>query len=622
MPGVSLPQLLLDAMADAVVAGDGHGRVTFWSAGAEQMLGWPAEQVVGHKFPGVPDDVALREREGALARVRGGEHVSLATKRLRADGTVLDVWVVFSPTRSSADGPIDGWVSVIRDATRERAIQRELRNRVELVGRLAQVVAGVNSALDLGTVLRRISESGRELLAADAASYVVIDGDELVVSAVSGLPAKLVGERIALGRSTVPELLETGRRSVFVDYQGYLHGSPALAEHTRHLGWLAVALTRLDDVPSGALYVFFQTAAHSVLGRSELGVLELLADAAGTAIGNARAYERLRRLREHERSIIEASADGMAVLDAAGLVRHWNRAAHQLTGLRDSDVIGRPLPFPAGELGVAVEHQWRPGRWLEVLRSRIDGSDESVVDFRDVSRSKAIEASKDLFLAVTSHELRTPITVVQGYAETLLRHWESLADDDRRESVDRIAERARALAALVEQLLLGSRAGAAAPHVAVDFDLAGLLRTAVAGFENVSSRHTFVLELEPDLPLAVGDPSSVEIVLGQLLENAVKYSPDGGEVRVRACAAGDAIDVHVADRGLGIPEGEHHTVFDRFYQVGGERRRFGGVGLGLYIVRKLLEAQGGSVEARPREGGGTCFLVRLPVASAKPLTTS
>jgi PAS domain S-box-containing protein len=613
--------LLLASMADAVLAGDNSGRVTFWNSGAERLFGWPSAQVVGHELPFVSSEQAnaeraeRAERADALARVRRGEDVSLFTKRTRSDGTVLDVWMVYSPTRDQSDGAVTGWVAVVRDATRQRAVQRELSSRVELVGRLASVVASVNSDLELGTVLRRISESGRELVSADAGSYVVIDGEEFVVTAVSGLPAKLVGERIPVSESVIADLRRTGRASIAVSNRDYPNSSPLVTEHTRHLPWLAVALTRLDDDPTGALFVFFSDE-HRALGRAELGVLELLADAAGTAIANARAYERLRGLREHERAIIDATADGMAVLDAHGLVRHWNPAAQQLTGVPESDAIGQPLSFPAAETGTVVEHQLASGRWLEIICSRIDASDETVVDFRDITNAKALEASKDLFLAVTSHELRTPITVVQGYASTLQAHWSELAEAERRELVDRIAERTRALAALVEQLLLGSRAGSAAPHVAVVFDLAGVLRTAVAGFITLSQSHTFVLDLAPDLPDAVGDPSSVEIVLGQLLENAVKYSPDGGEVNVSAYAHDGAITVVVADRGMGIPEGEHANVFDRFYQVGGDRRQFGGVGLGLYIVRKLVEAQGGRVRALARDGGGTCFEIELPIASS------
>lgn len=597
-------EAVFEAMVDAVVAGDVDGRVTFWSRGAERMFGWAADDVLGQRF-------ALERHDDAFTRAREGENVSLVTKLRCSDGRLLDVWSVLSPIRHPADGPVTGWVAVVRDATRQRAIQQELAGRVELVSRLASVVAGVNSDLDLPTVLRRISESGRQLLSASAASYVVIDGENLVVTAVSGLPAKLCGERIPINESVVGHLTEIGRTSISLSHPAFPNTSRLIVEHTRHLPRLAVALTRVDNELSGALYVFFESDERA-LGRAELGVLELLADAAGTAIGNARAYERERKLREHERAVIDATADGMAVLDAAGRVRHWNPAAAALTGLTELDVIGQPLPFPAAEPGVVMDHRLPSGVWLEILCSRIGDLDETVVDFRDITRAKAIEASKDLFLAVTSHELRTPITVVQGYATTLLAHWSELSDDERRESVDRIAERTRALAALVEQLLLGSRAGASAPQVAVEFDLVGLLRTTIDGLETVSATHEFSLDVDGTLPSAVGDPSSVEIAITQLLENAVKYSPDGGEVAVSARHEPGRIVVEVADRGLGIPEGEHENVFDRFYQVGGDRRRFGGVGLGLYIVRRLLDAQGGNVRALPRAGGGTRFEITLP----------
>jgi two-component system, NtrC family, sensor histidine kinase KinB len=604
----------LDSMADAVVAGDNDGRVRLWNLGAERLFGWTAKDVVGGPFPGVPDQQAERERDIALARVMSGEHVSLATKRRRADGSVVDVWIVFSPMRAWLDGPIDGWLAVLRDATQQRAVQRELRRRAELVGRLATVVATLNSDLDLGTVLQRISESGRELLAADGAAYVVLDGDDLVIAAVSELNSDLVGARIPLPESAVATLLESGRSSMALNNSDYPNTSLLVASTIRRLPRLAIGLTRLDGLPSGALYVFF-VAERRAVGRAELGVLELLADAAGAALTNARAFDRTQKQREHERAVVDATLDGMAVLDAGGLVQQWNPAAHELTGLGPGGALGRPLPFPQPEPGVVAEHQLPTGRWLEVLCAPIGDSGEIVVDFRDVTRAKSIEESKDLFLAVASHELRTPITVVQGYASTLLTHWDGITDDERRGSVERIAERTRSLAALVEQLLLGSRAGLAAPANAdVRFDLGGLLRTAVAGFATVTANHELILEVAPDLLEVVGDPSSVEIIFGQLLENAIKYSPDGGAITVSARTQGDHVVAAVCDRGLGIPGGEHAQVFERFYQVGGDRRRFGGVGLGLYIVRRLLETQGGTAEALPRDGGGTCFEVTLRAA--------
>jgi NtrC-family two-component system sensor histidine kinase KinB len=602
----------LDAMADAVVAGDRDGRVRLWNLGAERLFGWSSKTVVGQPFPGIPDEQAQQERDAALVKVMAGEDVSLATTQRRADGTLVDVWIVISPMRAWLDGPIDGWLAVIRDATQQRAVQRALRRRVELVGRLASVVASLNSDLDLPTVLQRISESGRDLLAADGAAYVMLDGDDLVIAAVSGLDSQLVGERIPLVESAVATVLASGRTSMALNNDDYPNTSTLVAATSSQLPRLAIGLTRLDGLPSGALYVFF-VAQSRALGKAELSVLELLAEAAGAALANARAYDLTRRQREHERAVIEATLDGMAVVDAEGLVRQWNPAAHELTGLSAADVLGYPLPFPAPEPGIVSEHQLGSGRWLEVLCAQIADTGETVVDFRDVSRSKSIEESKDLFLAVTSHELRTPITVVQGYASTLLTHWENITDEERRGSVERIAERTRALAALVEQLLLGSRAGLAAPALThVMFDLGGMLRTAVAGFKTLAPGHEFELDIAPNLPRVIGDPSSIEVVFSQLLENAIKYSPDGGAITVSVRAQGETIIASVCDRGLGIPAGEHGQVFERFYQVGGERRRFGGVGLGLYIVQRLLEAHGGAVRALPRDGGGSCFEVTLP----------
>jgi len=181
--------------------------------------------------------------------------------------------------------------------------------------------------------------------------------------------------------------------------------------------------------------------------------------------------------------------------------------------------------------------------------------------------------------------------------------------------VQTIADRAGALAKLVEQLLLGSRAGADQLAVTnAPFDLAGLLGGAAVAFRPLSDRHTLTTDIPDDLPLAFGDPTATDVIVGQLLENAFKYSPEGGAVIVRARQAGDRIEVLVEDEGIGIPEVDRERVFERFVQGGetGDRRRFGGIGLGLYIVRQLARAQDGEVIASDRPGGGTIMCLRLP----------
>jgi signal transduction histidine kinase len=258
------------------------------------------------------------------------------------------------------------------------------------------------------------------------------------------------------------------------------------------------------------------------------------------------------------------------------------------------------------------------GTWIEVASAPIGNTGEHVVDIHDITPAKQLEAAKDFFLAVASHELRTPITVIQGFSATLASRWSELPDADRRDAVERIAERARALSALVEQILLGSRAGTAgfAVHF-VPFDVAGLLQTAVAGFQMLTDNHELSLRLPAHLPHVLADPSATEIVIGQLIENAVKYSPDGGPVEIHAEVREDRLIISVTDDGIGLRDGDVQRIFDRFFQVVGDdnRRRFGGVGLGLYIVRQLVEAQNGTVFARPRDGGGSVFEISLPLAT-------
>ncbi|MEP7022898.1 MAG: ATP-binding protein, partial [Actinomycetota bacterium] len=471
------------------------------------------------------------------------------------------------------------------------------------------VVADMNAQLELEAVLDRIAASLRELTRADAGGFVLIDGDRLRIVSVDGLPAGLRGRTADLATSMVGELMQTGKTVMIATGESGrfddLIWSALPGLHT-----ITLSLSHVAGRPYGALYALY---SGRKVGHIELELLELLAGHASVALSNVTAFEEVVEQRAHERAVIDASADGIAVLDASGLVRQWNPAAHRLTGLSAADAAGRPLPFPAPEPGAKLTHKLANGSWLDVLCTGLAGRDDKVVDFRDVTAAKELEEAKDLFLATTSHELRTPITVVQGFASTLASRWDKMADADRRSAVQTIADRAGALGKLVEQLLLGSRAGA--DQLAVSngpFDLAGLLRAAVIAFSPLSDRHTLTADIPDDLPLAYGDAMATDSIVGQLLENAYKYSPEGGAVTVRARSEGERIEVLVDDEGIGIAPADRERIFERFVQgEAGDRRRFGGIGLGLYIVRQLALAQDGEVAATARPGGGTCMRVQL-----------
>jgi PAS domain S-box-containing protein len=603
---------VIECAADAIVVFGTDRTVMLWNPAAERMFGWAAAEVVGLEPRIIPEELTA-EHNAVLERVRGGGQISFATRRIRKDGTAIDVRIDTSALTDGA-GEVTGWVTVCHQAGEDDVARHYMAERARVVRRLGDVVADMSAQRDLESVLDRIAASLRELTSADAGGFVIIEDDTLRLVSAAGLPARLRGRTAALSRSLVGELMRSGKTVMMATAEsgGFddLVWSALPGLHT-----IALGLSHVAGRPYGALYALY---SRRTLSHVELELLELLAGHAGVALTNAMAFEEVVRQRAHERAVIDGSADGIAVLDQAGLVREWNPAAHRITGTPAQDAIGRPPPFPLPDPDATLTHKLPSGRWLDVLCTALEDG-ELVIDFRDVTAAKELEEAKDLFLATTSHELRTPITVVQGFASTLASRWDQLGDAERRAAVRIIDERAGSLGRLVEQLLLGSRAGAdQLPVSNGPFDLGAVLRGAAAAFRPLSDKHTILTEIPDDLPAASGDTMATDIIVGQLLENAVKYSPDGGAVMVRARVTAGWIEVTVEDEGVGIADGDHERVFDRFVQgETGDRRRFGGVGIGLFIVRRLAQAQHAEVSASSRSSGGTIMRLRFrPAAPA------
>jgi PAS domain S-box-containing protein len=609
--GDSTARIVIECAADAIVAFGIDRTVMLWNPAADRMFGWSAAEVVGFEPHIIPEELKA-EHNAVLERVRGGGQISFATRRIRKDSTLIDVRIDTSALIGPS-GEVTGWVNVCHEAGEDDVARHYMAERARVVRRLGDVVADMNAQLDLECVLDRIAASLRELTGADAGGFVLIEEDTLRLVSTAGLPARLRGRVATLNRSLVGELMASGKTVMMATAEsgGFddLIWSALPGLHT-----IALSLSHVAGKPYGALYALF---SRRNLSHVELELLELLAGHAGVALTNAMAFEEVVRQRAHERAVIDGSADGIAVLDSLRVVREWNPAAHRITGLSAVDAIGREPQFPLPEPGATLTHKLPNGRWLDILCTALADGGELVIDFRDITAAKELEEAKDLFLATTSHELRTPITVVQGFASTLATRWDQLSDEDRRAAVRTIAERAGSLGRLVEQLLLGSRAGAdQLPVSNGPFDLGAVLRGAANSFRPLSDKHTVVADV-PDSLFAVGDTMATDIIIGQLLENAFKYSPDGGRVGLRARAVGDWIEVTVSDEGIGIAPGDSERIFDRFVQgETGDRRRFGGVGIGLYIVRRLALAQHAEITARSRPTGGTLMRLRLRPAPA------
>ncbi|GIF11446.1 sensor histidine kinase [Actinoplanes teichomyceticus] len=226
------------------------------------------------------------------------------------------------------------------------------------------------------------------------------------------------------------------------------------------------------------------------------------------------------------------------------------------------------------------------------------------------------QADRDLWVAVTSHELRTPVTVIKGYADTLTNHWQTLGEPGRREAVRVIGNRAGELARLLDRLLSAAsddRGAGGSP--AGPFDLVEALREAVQELPADLRRRVRLAHLPEGLPKAYGNRDSIATILTELTTNAEKYSPPDSPVELCAGTDDDTLRFRVSDRGAGIAPEHVERAFERYWQAdGGDRHHHPGAGLGLYLVRRMVERQHGWVSLRPREGGGTVAEVRFPRA--------
>jgi K+-sensing histidine kinase KdpD len=238
-------------------------------------------------------------------------------------------------------------------------------------------------------------------------------------------------------------------------------------------------------------------------------------------------------------------------------------------------------------------------------------------DAREAAARTHRQENRDLWVAVTSHELRTPVTVIKGYADTLTNHWASLGDAGRQEAARIIGTRAGELARLVDRLLSAAsedgELGAAPPG---PFDLAEALRAAVEEVPADLRRRLVLDNLPAELPKAYGERDSIATILTELTTNAEKYSPSDTPIELCAGADEETLRFRVSDRGAGIKPEHVERAFERYWQADsiGDGRPHPGAGLGLYLVRRLVERQQGWVSLRPREGGGTTAEVRLPRA--------
>jgi PAS domain S-box-containing protein len=369
-------------------------------------------------------------------------------------------------------------------------------------------------------------------------------------------------------------------------------------------------------------------------GGNELVFAEEVARRAASAIENAQLY-READARAQAARVLAAIGDGVVLVDRSGTVRLWNRAAERITGIAAEAVIARRLvdvlpawrtvesQMPVAEAGEAGRAQSVPletgGRELWLSVSAVGYEDGTVFAFRDLTEERALESMRQDFVATVSHELRTPLAAIYGAALTLRRDDIELEAQLTAKLLEVITEESNRLSEIVSDLLLASQLDTGALRADVErCDPRAIAQLEVdAALTHLPDNVELTIESPADLPDVVADPGQLRQVMSNLIENAIKYSPGGGHVRLTLTRRDRHVRFSVTDTGLGIPATEQRRIFEKFFRLDPDMTTgVGGTGLGLYICRELVRRVDGRIWVDSDGRTGSTFHVEIPQAQA------
>ena len=369
----------------------------------------------------------------------------------------------------------------------------------------------------------------------------------------------------------------------------------------------------------------------------------LAEDVAGMVRRQREEQDRLRHEAVNLQTILQSMDEGVMVVDSQHVIRFVNPAFKTILSVVDEPIGGTVLDtlkdaafeeivtavLKTGEAreSEVTRNGTRPPRYFAVSAMPLRearGNAGVVMIFRDITRLRQLEDVRKEFVANVSHELRTPLSIFQGYVETLIDN-PDLPPEDTRSMLEIMRKHSHRLNALVEDLLILARLESRDDKLQVaPLDVEKFLREAVSDWSIRSAEKRIVLnaDIAPGLPQMSADVFRLEQVLGNLIDNAIKYTNSGGRVTVRATAAESGVEIRVEDTGLGIPTADLPRIFERFYRADkGRSREHGGTGLGLSIVKHIVLAHGGTVRAESEQGKGTSIILWLPFTPPAPAAT-
>lgn len=545
---------------DAIASKNLDGIVTSWNQGAVRLFGYSAEEMIGEPILRIIPPELHHEEVTILAKLRAGERIErFETVRLHKSGEHVDISLTVSPIRDRS-GTVIGAAKIAHDISARKRAERALAEEAHALEILNRVGKAVAAQWELERIVQTVTDAATELSGAafGAFFYNVVKGAEesYWLYALSGASRESFGQ-FPMPRAT--EVFGPTFRGEGAIRSADIRKDPRYGKNAPYSG-----------MPPGHLPVASYLAVPITLHNGEV--------IGGMFFGHPQPGVFTERA---ERLVVGIAAHAAIAIDNARLFQTLREQEAQLR---------------------------------QVLSER-----EQILESERAARSEAerLGHMKDEFLATLSHELRTPLNAIQGWATLLRQHGVTREDHER--GLETIERNVRAQGQIINDLLDMSRIISGKVHLEVQpLQLHEVIHNAIETVrQSATAKHIRIMPLlDSSIGVVRGDPNRLQQVLWNLLSNAVKFTPSGGRIQVVLERVNSHVEIVVEDSGVGIRAEFLPYVFDRFRQGDpSTSRRFGGLGLGLSIVKSLIELHGGSVRVKsPGENQGSTFVVALPIS--------
>jgi two-component system NtrC family sensor kinase len=497
-----------------------------------------------------------------------------------------------------------------------------LRQRLDVLERLQQVGHSVTSSLDLDQVLTNVVDAAVGMTGAEEGSLLIFDEEtgELFMRASRNFQDEFVRTfRLPVKDSLAGEVIRTGRPTILDD------DTPQKIKTAYLVRSLMYVPLRIHNRVIGVLGVDNRTSSQPFL-EQHLTLVSALADYAAIAIENAQLFENSEVGREKLETILGGIGDGVIVVGDDLRVILANRPAAEAFNVFDNDIVNQPIAqvFHHEQLieilrDEELEYPFRcelpldDGRVMNAKLTKIHDVGLALT-MQDITHLKELDRIKSDFVNTVSHDLRSPLTAILGYVDLITRV--GPVNDRQDEFIKRVQVSVRNITALINDLLeLGriesgfdARKEFVPLPVIIKYSLDSL------GSSIIEKKHEVLVDTPDDVDEVFGDPTRLRQLFDNLLSNAIRYTPMGGQIRISLRSENNQVILQVQDTGPGIPASDQPYIFDKFYRASNIEQDIPGSGLGLAIVKTIVENHQGRVWVDSILGQGSTFTVVFPTA--------